>query len=140
MADAAVRGTERDIDCKDKIAGIVNFVTGNLRPVKSDIDIELSSWYKENSRVYVAGDHACWSDFELKRKVHKRRFGTVVRSDEVGLNRMMQAHAAEAQDWIRSRMKEAGRRGDTTEEEDGEEEEAREKPSLFVPKAFLSET
>jgi histone deacetylase 6 len=105
-------------DCKEKIAGVVNFVTGNLRPVKSDIDTDLSSWYKENSRVYVAGDHACWSDHDLTRKVHKRRFGTVVRSEEFGLNRMMQAHAEEAQDWIMARVTEE-EHGDTTEEEKG---------------------
>ncbi|KND92534.1 Histone deacetylase clr3 [Tolypocladium ophioglossoides CBS 100239] len=104
-------------DCKFKISGVVNFVTGNLRPVRSDIDAELSSWYKENSRVYVAGDHACWSDHELTRKVHKRRFGTVVRSEMLGLNKMMQEHGQEAQDWILARVAAPGR-GETTEEED----------------------
>jgi len=52
--------------------------------------------------VYVAGDHACWTDHDLTKKVHKRRFGTVVRSRMVGLNKMMQEHAEEAQDWIMS--------------------------------------
>lgn len=103
-------------DCKARISGIVNFVTGNLRPVKSDIDTELSSWYKENSRVFVAGDHACWSDPDLTRKVHKRRFGTVVRSQKFGLNKMMQAHAEQTQDWIMARVSENAE-GDTTEEE-----------------------
>ncbi|KAH7149759.1 histone deacetylase [Dactylonectria estremocensis] len=103
-------------DCKSSISGVVNFVTGNLRPVKSDIDADLSSWYKENSRVYVAGDHACWSDHDLTRKVNKRRFGTVVRSPMFGLNKMMQGHAVEAQEWILSRVSE-NNGGDTTEED-----------------------
>ncbi|KAM4066934.1 arb2 domain-containing protein [Hirsutella rhossiliensis] len=103
-------------DCKFRISGVVNFVTGNLRPVKSDVDNELSSWYKENSRVYVAGDHACWSDHELTRKVNKRRFGTVVRSEMLGLNKMMQEHAEEAQDWMMRRVGAAGP-GDTTEDD-----------------------
>jgi histone deacetylase 6 len=103
------------LDCKSRISGIVNFVTGNLRPVKSDIDADLSSWYKEHSRVYVAGDHACWTDYDLTRKVQKRRFGTVVRSEMVGLNKMMQAHAEEAQEWMLERI--ADTQGDTTEEE-----------------------
>lgn len=103
------------IDCKARISGVVNFVTGNLRPVKSDIDTELSSWYKDNSRVYVAGDHACWSDYDLTRKVQKRRFGTVVRSDMVGLNRMMRGHAVETQEWILERVSDT--RGETTEDE-----------------------
>jgi len=93
----------------------VNFVTGNLRPVKSDVDADLSSWYKEHSRVYVAGDHACWTDYDLTRKVQKRRFGTVVRSEMIGLNKMMQAHAEEAQEWMLERI--ADTQGDTTEEE-----------------------
>ncbi|KYK54228.1 Histone deacetylase superfamily [Drechmeria coniospora] len=105
-------------DCKDRISGVVNFVTGNLRPVKSDVDTELSSWYKENSQVYVAGDHACWTDHELTRKVHKRRFGTVIRSDMLGLNNMMNEHAEEAQEWIMARVASVSR-GDTTEEEGG---------------------
>ncbi|KAL7787084.1 hypothetical protein V8C37DRAFT_390950 [Trichoderma ceciliae] len=103
-------------DCKDKISGIVNFVTGNLRPVKSDVDTELSSWYKENSRVYVAGDHACWSDPDLTRKVHKKRFGTVVRSKMFGLNHMMREHSEEAHQWILKRVT-SRPKGDTTEEE-----------------------
>lgn len=107
-------------DCKSKIAGIVNYVTGNLRPIKSDIDPDLSLWYKENSRVYVAGDHACWSDPDLTKKVQKRRFGTVVRSPKISLNEMMQRHAAEAQQWILSRTSSSASQGDTTEEDEDE--------------------
>ncbi|KJZ78848.1 hypothetical protein HIM_01621 [Hirsutella minnesotensis 3608] len=103
-------------DCKARISGVVNFVTGNLRPVKSDVDPDLSTWYKENSRVYVAADHACWSDPELTRKVHRRRFGTVVRSEMIGLNNMMQEHAEEAQDWMMRRVG-LSSRGDTTEDD-----------------------
>ncbi|KAI5457268.1 hypothetical protein BGZ63DRAFT_364672 [Mariannaea sp. PMI_226] len=103
-------------DCKSRIDGVVNFVTGNLRPVKSDIDTDLSSWYKENSRVFVAGDHACWSDKDLTKKVQKRRFGTVVKSPMFGLNKMMQAHAEDAQNWILARTS-ASSEGDTTEDD-----------------------
>ena len=95
---------------------MINFVTGNLRPVKSDIDHNLSQWYRDNSRVYVAGDHACWSDPDLTKKVNKRRFGTVVKSPEDGLNMMMQAHADETQAWILSRVVEDSD-GDTTEDD-----------------------
>ncbi|OAR01822.1 hypothetical protein LLEC1_00665 [Akanthomyces lecanii] len=101
-------------DCKARISGIVNFVTGSLRPIKSDIDTELSSWYKDNSRVYVAGDHACWSDYDLTRKVQKRRFGTVVRSEMIGLNKMMRAHAEETHEWIMDRVTDT--RVETTED------------------------
>ena len=73
---------------------------GNLRPVKSDVDHELSGWYKDHSRVFVTHTHACWSDMELSRKVAKRRFGTVIRSDEKDLAGMMHAHADEVHQFI----------------------------------------
>ena len=98
----------------------MNFVNGNLRPFKSDIDPDLSLWYKENSRVYVAGNHACWSDHDLTKKIQKRRFGTVVRSPKLGLNAMMQEHSTEAQDWMLARVS-AVSQGDTTEEENDAE-------------------
>lgn len=105
-------------DCKEQISGVINFVTGNLRPVRSDTDESLSGWYKENSRVYVASDHACWNDHELTRKVNKRRFGTVVRSRAIGLNKMMKEHKEEAVAWIKERTGESQNSGDTTEEDE----------------------
>ncbi|KAI1139775.1 putative histone deacetylase A [Hypoxylon sp. FL0543] len=103
-------------DCKSRIQGVINFVTGNLRPVKSETDTDLSSWYKQNSLVYVTNDHACWGDADLKKKVLKKRFGGVQRSPEVGLNRMMEAHAKEVFEFISNR---AGKdtSGNTTEDE-----------------------
>ncbi|CEI62974.1 Histone deacetylase clr3 [Fusarium venenatum] len=103
-------------DCKSRISGVVNFVNGTLRPIKSDIDTDLSSWYKENSRVFIAGDHACWNDANLTKKVHKRRFGSVVRSSMFGLNKMMAYHANEAREWILERL-EGGSDADMTTEE-----------------------
>jgi histone deacetylase 6 len=94
---------------------VVNFVDGALRAVKSDVDESLSGWYKENSRVFVANDHAAWADADLTRKVKRRRFGTVFRSPVTGLSRMMHAHAAEVEKWILSRQLEG--HGETTEEE-----------------------
>lgn len=95
---------------------MVNFANGTLRPVKSEFDSDLSSWYKENSRVYIAGDHACWADPDLTRKVNKRRFGTVVRSPMFGLNKMMAHHAKEAREWILERVEEVAD-ADMTEDE-----------------------
>jgi histone deacetylase 6 len=103
-------------DCRSRIAGVVNFVNGALRPVKSDVDPDLSSWYKQNSRVYVDRNHACWFNADYTRKVNKKRFGTVVRSEMAGLNKMMRVHAEEVQEWIMERVVEA-QHGDTTEEE-----------------------
>jgi len=102
--------------CRERISGVVNFVNGNLRPVKSQTDDGLSPWYKQNSQVYVAADHNCWLDPSLTQKIEKRRFGTVVRSKESGLTRMMDAHAEDVQRWIRDRVSEEEESGDTTAE------------------------
>ncbi len=90
--------TSRDV--KSKIRSILNFVTGSLRPIRSETDPSLSSWYKSHSRVYVAADHACWQDYEYARKVGKNRFGKVEKSDVVGLNRMLRRHRESAWEWI----------------------------------------
>ncbi|KAJ4127253.1 Histone deacetylase hda1 [Fusarium equiseti] len=103
-------------DCKSRISGVVNFANGTLRPVKSEFDTDLSSWYKENSRVFIAGDHACWADASLTKKVNKRRFGTVVRSPMIGLNKMMAHHAEEAREWILERLEGPSDADMTTEE------------------------
>ncbi|KAI1825160.1 histone deacetylase [Xylaria intraflava] len=91
-------------ECKDRISGVVNYVTGNLRPVKSETDPDLSTWYRHNSLVFVSENHACWSDEDLSKKVHKRRFGNVKKSSQTGLNRMLETHAPEAQEWILDRF------------------------------------
>lgn len=109
-----------DPDCKDRVSGVINFVTGNLRPVKSETDQELSHWYQANSLVYVAADHACWSDEDLAKKVLKRRFGNVKKSSEVYLNRMMETHAEVVREWILERLlldDGAGGTGDSTEDD-----------------------
>lgn len=102
-------------DCKSKLSGVINFVTGSLRPIRSDVDESLSLWYKNNSRVYVANDHACWKDPKLENKIKKKRFGTVIRSPETGLNAMMRRHATDAQEFISRRCVLNG--GDTTEDD-----------------------
>lgn len=103
-----------------KLSGVVNFVTGSLRPIRSDTDERLSAWYKENSRVYVSKEHSCWTDPKLQGKVRKKRFGTVLHSPAISLNAMMKEHAKEVQDWIAARsfeMPRLGTGGDSTEDE-----------------------
>ncbi|KAI4863668.1 putative histone deacetylase A [Hypoxylon rubiginosum] len=103
-------------DSKHRIAGVINFVTGNLRPIKSETDTELSSWYKQNSLVYVTKDHACWSDADLSKKILKKRFGAVRKSPAGGLNQMMEAHAEDVFQFINERLS-TGRSGNTTQDE-----------------------
>jgi histone deacetylase 6 len=83
-----------------KIAAILNYVTGSLRAVRSETEPRLSHWYKDKSRVYVAADHACWSDEDMKRRVRKQRFGRVVESPEKGLGRMLRFHLEESTEWV----------------------------------------
>lgn len=94
-------------DCKARINGVVNFVNGNLRAVKSDADPDLTQWYKTHSRVYVGSDHACWQTNEFIRKISKRRFGDVVRSPVTGLSSMLKEHKSDACQWILKRLPDA---------------------------------
>ncbi|KAH8820591.1 histone deacetylase [Xylogone sp. PMI_703] len=105
-------------DSKAKVAGCVAFVSGSLRPVKSETDPSLSTWYKTHSLIYVSPDHACWSDEESARKVRKNRFGRVVMSEEVGLGRMMSRYLVDATSWIAEKV---GEREDADETEEEEE-------------------
>ncbi|CAD6451949.1 7497f604-a3dc-42be-a176-7ed16bdd1e0e-CDS [Sclerotinia trifoliorum] len=93
-------------DCRPRIAGVLAFITGSLRPVKSETDSTLSSWYKSNSEIYVADKHACWNDEESIRKVRKQRFGNVVRSEETGLVKMLQRHQSSAKSWMLGKFEE----------------------------------
>lgn len=101
-------------DIKMRVAGVVGFVDGYLRPVKSDVDETLSTWYKEHSRIYVINNHLCWQDPDLSRKVAKRRFGTIKRSEQTTVPMMMKAHAETVQEWILEQVD--GDEDETTEE------------------------
>jgi histone deacetylase 6 len=90
-----------------------------LRPIKSNVDEDLSSWYKKHSLIYVASDHACWTDKESAKRVLKKRFGAIQRSPESGLKRMMSYHALHSPtvfDWIMERVT-PDESGNTTEDE-----------------------
>lgn len=96
------------------MSGVVNFVNGDLRAIKSEVDPDLSSWYKEHSLVYVANNHMCWETPEYARKVHKRRFGSVQRSTQSSLVMMMWEHREDVERWILERCEETG---DTTDDD-----------------------
>ncbi|QSZ32676.1 hypothetical protein DSL72_002255 [Monilinia vaccinii-corymbosi] len=96
-------------DCRPRIAGVIAFITGSLRPIKSETDSSLSSWYKSNSEIYVAGNHACWSDEENIRRIRKQRFGKVERSEETTLVKMLCRHAPSAKQWMQEKFEEKAR-------------------------------
>lgn len=92
----------------------MSFVTGEIYSVKSDSDEQLSAWYREHARLYVAHRHACWLQEDLKKRVAKRRFGDARRSTENELNEMMAVHAEEAQRWVLDKLEVEG---ETTEDD-----------------------
>lgn len=70
--------------------------------------------------MYVANDHACWSDPDLTRKVMKRRFGNVIRAQVNGLTPMMAEHFPDVEQFVMERVREEeeeGVEGDSTEDE-----------------------
>ncbi|TAQ86404.1 hypothetical protein B7494_g5271 [Chlorociboria aeruginascens] len=103
-------------NCRSRISCILSFVTGALRPVRSETDHGLSSWYKERTKIYVPPTHSCWNDEESARKVRKNRFGTVVESRVKGLGDMLSVYMEEGVTWIEQRV-ESVRDRDETEEE-----------------------
>ncbi|KAK2047358.1 histone deacetylase domain-containing protein [Colletotrichum somersetense] len=113
---SGVRALLTGRDCKTRIAGVACFVEGMLRPVKSDVDNELATWYKGHSQIYISHDHPCWNSEDTLRRVTKRRFGTVIRSEANGVQKMMQTHAGEVQKWMLE-MLAARQNGDTTEDD-----------------------
>jgi histone deacetylase 6 len=88
------------------INGMVEFVTGTLRTIKSADDPGLAPWYREGSRVYISRDHACWDGGETERRVTKGRFGTARRSPQRSINAMMREHAGEVFAWMTERVAE----------------------------------
>ena len=88
------------LDARSRIACILSFVTGTLRPVKSETDSQLSPWYKAHSRIYVSPDHSCWTDPDSVKKVRKNRFGGVRQSEVAGLSSMLAYYERQACVWV----------------------------------------
>lgn len=108
------------LDTKAKVPAILAFLTGTLRPIRSETDIHLSAWYKNNSLIYVSPDHACWSDEESAKKVRKRRFGHVEKSTVTGLRNMLFEYKDDGLAWLASQVAEWEGEGGS-EEGSGEE-------------------
>ena len=111
-------------DSRSLIPCILSFVTGTLRPVKSETDPHLSPWYKSHSRIYVSPEHSCWTDPESAKKVRRNRFGGVRASEVAGLNAMMATYLTEGTEWVDDMVRmryvelgigEGGEGGDETE-------------------------
>lgn len=110
-------------DVKSRVPGVLSFVTGSLRPIRSETDPFLSSWYKAHSKIFVSEDHSCWNDEDNSRKVRKNRFGAVEKSEVTGLGNMLKRYESKAGSWVLGKVEEweAKMRARNESEEDDEE-------------------
>lgn len=79
-------------EAMSKITSVLTFLTGTLRPMRTETNPALTGWYKNNSLIYVPSTHPCWLDEEHARKVRKKRFGRVEQSEVEGLRNMWVIH------------------------------------------------
>ncbi|KAL8773912.1 MAG: hypothetical protein Q9209_001342 [Squamulea sp. 1 TL-2023] len=89
-----------------RITGIILFLdSSNPLPSVSDQNTYyLSKWFKQNSLVFVSGDHAQWAGDGANKKPSKR-FGGVRRSEvEGGVNDMLEKHREEVVEFVGARM------------------------------------
>ncbi|KAL3421272.1 Histone deacetylase clr3 [Phlyctema vagabunda] len=75
-----------------RVQGILAFVKGSLKSVKSETDPTLSKWYKDHSLIYVSPNHSVFSDYDSAKKVGKKKFGNVVKADVSGLREMLKRY------------------------------------------------
>jgi histone deacetylase 6 len=110
-------------------------VTRSLRPVKSQTDPYLSSWYKDNSLIFVSSDHSCWNDEENAKKVGKNRFGAVEKSEVTGLGNMLKRYEGKAANWVLKKVEDwewKMRERDSDEEEEAEAEAEGERVAMEI--------
>lgn len=67
-------------DCRQIVTSILCFVNGSLKPVRSEMDLGLAAWYRNNSRIYINENHPVWDNDESVKSVHKMRYGDVFKA------------------------------------------------------------
>lgn len=83
------------------LAGVVGFLATNpVRPVKSNSNPWISSWYREHSILFVSESHGVW---KRENKVSKR-YGTLRKSEGRTLNGVMQLEQDHVWEWIGSKL------------------------------------
>ena len=98
------------------IAGVVGFIGINpVRPVASNSWV--TSWFRQNSLVYVTDTHALWS--KEGKKVSKR-YGDLRRAKGNTAHDIMLKNQKEAMDWIQLKVRDDD---ETEEDSDGKGEE-----------------
>ncbi|RMD43762.1 hypothetical protein DV735_g1335, partial [Chaetothyriales sp. CBS 134920] len=107
----------------DSLEGVVGFIaTSPVRPVSSPSNPWVSSWYRDNSRIYVSKAHSVWQ----KSGNLSRKYGSVVRSEGGTVVSLMQAEADDCWEWIKDKVEARDESsGGEMEVEDGEQSQRR---------------
>lgn len=85
-----------------RVNGVISFVANTpVRAVKSSTQAFLTTWYKENSLVFVSRTHGLWK----RDKVYKRS-GKTIKSLETELSDMLPYHMESVFKWIAERADE----------------------------------
>ncbi|RMZ76499.1 hypothetical protein DV738_g4939, partial [Chaetothyriales sp. CBS 135597] len=102
----------------DSLEGVIGFIaTSPVRPVSNASNPWVSSWYRENSRIYVSKAHSVWQ----KSGNLSRKYGTVVGSEGGTVVSIMQAEADDCWEWIKDKVEARDEStGNEMEVEDGD--------------------
>ncbi|KAI9699415.1 MAG: Histone deacetylase hda1 [Candelina mexicana] len=88
--------------CYERISGSISFIeASNVRRVRSTINDSLSSWYYQNSLIFISPTHFI---FDPDRKPVAKKFGHVIKSGKTSLNEMLIAHKREVEEFIKKRV------------------------------------
>ncbi|RMZ88982.1 hypothetical protein DV736_g3779, partial [Chaetothyriales sp. CBS 134916] len=88
------------------LEGVIGFIATNpVRPVSNMSNPWVSSWYRDNSRIYVSKTHSVWATKQKSGNL-SRKYGTVVGSEGGTVMSIMQAEEEACWEWIRTKVEE----------------------------------
>lgn len=83
-------------DLRARVRALVAFVDDMpLRAIAPVIDEYISEWFFQNSLVFTSHEHSIW-DVSLNPKKPRKKFGRVIRSNSVGVGRVVRERFEEA--------------------------------------------
>ncbi|SZF03334.1 unnamed protein product [Blumeria hordei] len=104
----AYRGINRLLSarsCRRMVTSVLCFVSGSLRPVSSETDPGLSTWYRSHSRLYVGETHTVWNHEDIVRRIQKMRFGSVIKAIGCSsVDSMLKLYLSEATNFINDKI------------------------------------
>ncbi|KAL9107460.1 MAG: hypothetical protein Q9227_007657 [Pyrenula ochraceoflavens] len=111
----------QNVDVYQRVDAVIVFTfTNSLRSVTSPDNQWLPKWYRDHSLVFVSSTHDAWNRGEKKLS---KRYGSLRKSEGRSMQHMLRLNRKEVQDYVgRVVGLQVGKgKGDTTEEEDGED-------------------